>query len=146
MIKKFLAALAALALFLPAGAALAQMSAFPPAVLEAMRKEPPVTAADLDLYIKALPQMPQAIQGGEEGLVTLYENLGLSQMRFTYIMSKIGIAHSLAMGRFTPEEMDKEGIPQFLRPTEAEKAMVDGRMDELNRIVKDMGQSLQGGK
>ncbi len=146
MIKKTLALLIALALFLPAGAALAQMGAFPPEVMAALQKEPPVTNADIDAYIKMLPQMPAALSGGEAGLVKLYEGLGLTQMRFTYIMSKIGIAHSLAMGRFNAERLDTEGVPEFLRPTDAEKALVAGRMDELNRIVEEMEAQMGAGK
>lgn len=136
MIKKTVAVLLGLMLSLSAASAFAQPAAFPPEALELFAKEPPVTQADVDLYLKALPEMPK-VMANPEGLTQLYKDLGLTEARFSFIVAKISLAHSLALGA-TEEQLGMNNIPEVIRPAESDKALVQQNLDELTRVTKEM--------
>lgn len=141
MIKK-IAPLMMLGLILAlstANIAMAQAGAFPQEALDAFAKEPPLTQADVDLYMKAMPKIPAAI-GNPQALEQLYTDLGLTEIRFSFIVARIGIAHSLALN-VSPEQLGLANLPEIVRPTESDKALVAKNLDELTRVTMEAQQS-----
>jgi len=144
MLKKIVATLAlGLMLALTAFPALAQVpgaSSIPPEVLQALKDEKPLSQADIDAYIKIMPEMPKTMSD-PAALVKAYEAAGLSEVRFSYIVSKISLGQAMLMGA-TAEQLNLNQLPEALRPTEAETALIKNNMDALNKAAMEMTQAM----
>ncbi|UQZ89033.1 hypothetical protein C4J81_07400 [Deltaproteobacteria bacterium Smac51] len=144
MIRKTLAvALGLMMLTLSANVALAQIpggASIPPEVLDALKSEPPLSQADVDAYLKIMPDMPKAMSD-PSALVKAYEAAGLSEVRFSYIVSKIALAQAMNMGA-TAEQLNINQLPDVLRPTDADKELVKKNMDALNKAAMEMTQAM----
>lgn len=146
MYRKILLTLAlALSLALASTLALAQMSpmgaALPQEMASALEKEKPLSQADIDAYVKLLPKMGVAATD-PAALAKLYEGAGLSEVRFTYISSKVGLGMALAAGA-TADQLNLNQMPEVLRPTDEEVALVKKNLSELQKAAMEMATSMQ---
>ena len=146
MLKKTLLTLT-LALGLVAfGSSLAQAQTagpIPPEVLAALAKEPPISQADLDAYLKALPQMLKAMTD-EAAAAEMLKTAGMTDMRFSYVAAKINLAMNLAAGA-TPEQLGMSQIPDVIKPTQAEQDLVKKNLPALQKGVEEMTKAMMGG-
>lgn len=144
MYRKILLTLAlALGLGLTPALALAQMpiGTLPPEMAEALAKEKPLAQADIDVYLKILPQMGSVMQDAA-AVVKLYEGAGLGEVRFNYIAAKVGLGMALAAGA-TPQQLNLDQMPEVLRPTDAEVALVKKNQTELQKASREMTTKMQ---
>jgi|GEM_PF-2177710 len=134
----------ALGLALTPVLALAQAPAagtLPPEVAAALAKEKPLTQADIDAYLKILPQLG-AVAQDNSAVAKLYQDAGFTELRFNYAVGKIGLGMALAAGA-TNEQMGMEQIPEVLRPSDAEVALVKKNIDKLQAAAMEMAISMQ---
>lgn len=148
MFRKTIAALAMTLMLtiMTAGAASAQMlggvGQVPEAALAEMQKEGPLTQADVDIYIKLLPTMGQAMTGGADGLKSIHEASGLSEVRLSMVMTKVALSQALASG-LTMEQLNAQQIPDVMKPTDAEVELVKKNMDKLNKATMELQSNMQ---
>lgn len=144
MIRKTILSIAlGLLVALTASVAIAQVpgaAQIPPEVLEALQKEPPLSQADVDAYLKIMPEMPKAMSD-PNALVKAYEAAGLTEVRFSYIVSKIALAQAMNMGA-KASDLQLDQLPEVLRPTDADVALVKKNMDALNKAAMEMTQAM----
>ncbi len=145
MIKKIAAALLVLTLIISAATVLAQMApnaaaAIPPEVLEALAKEPPLTQADVEAYLKIMPEMPKAMNDPSI-LIKAYEGAGLTEVRFSYVVSKIALAQAMSMGA-SAEQLGLDRLPEVLRPTEADRELVNKNKEALGKAAEEMTRAM----
>lgn len=144
MFRKIMITLAlTLGLALSSTMAVAQMpmGEMPPDMIAALGKESPLTQADIDAYLKVLPKMGAAMNSAE-AMAALSTEAGFSDVRFSYVGSKVGFAMSLAAGA-TAQQMDMSQIPQVLRPTEAEIELVKKNIEPLQKASMEMLTNMQ---
>ncbi|MDR1922288.1 MAG: hypothetical protein LBS31_11190 [Candidatus Adiutrix sp.] len=142
MIKKSLPALTLAAAMLALGAAFAAAQAsfdqIPAAVLERMAKEPPLTQADVDAYIKILPDMGK-VMADSAALVKLYESVGLTESRFSVVVPKISFALVEAQAG---DAVDYETLPEFLRPSAADVTLVKKNSEAVQKALEAMKKNM----
>ena len=133
-----------LALALCSSLALAQLppaGAIPPEVEAAMKKEPPLAQADIDAYLKIMPQLGPVVSD-PAAIAKLYEGAGLTEIRFGYLSTKIGLGLALAQGA-TAEQLGIANLPAVLKPSEAEIALVKTNAAKLMEASMAMAATLQ---
>jgi len=149
MIKKTITALT-LALMLTLGAtfAFAQMPDFgqiSPESLKELEKEAAMTQADVDAYIKILPNLGKAMSD-PNAMAAMVKESGLSEARLGMVMTKVSLAQALAMG-MTMEQLNSSlnagQIPEVMKPTDADVALVKNNMEKINTAMMQMQQSMQ---
>lgn len=136
----------ALSLALTAAQTSAQSSplsgvSLPPDMALALANEKPLTQADIDLYRKVLPKTG-LVAHDPAAVARLYQEAGLSEVRFNYVVSKIGLGMSLAAGA-TPHQLELEKTPEVLRPTSAEIDLVKKNISGLQRASREMIANMQ---
>lgn len=146
MYRKILLTLAlAFTLALSSTLALAQApptaAALPADIAAAMEKEKPLAQADIDAYLKILPKMG-AVAQDPAAVAKLYEGAGLSEVRFSYISAKVGLGMALAAGA-TAQQLNMEQMPEVLRPTDEEVALVKKNLSALQKAAMEMATSMQ---
>ena len=140
MFKKTVAALAlTLILALGASTSFAQMPGMgqiPPEALEELKKEPPLAQADIDAYLKLMPKLMKGV-ASEDEFNKLLTEVGLSQTRFAMATSKISLAQALALGA-TLDQFNAAQLPDEMKPTDADVALVKKNSDKLNALTMQM--------
>lgn len=144
--KIFLTLTLALTLALMSTLALAQAPPManvelPPEMAAALAKEKALTQADIDAYIKVLPKT-SAVAQDPAAVAKLYQEAGLNETRLTYVASKIGLGMALAAGA-TPEQINLNQMPEVLRPTDAEVALVKKNIQNLQNATMEMLTNMQ---
>ncbi len=129
--KKWLAlALAAVMVILAAPLALAQApGGLPPEVEAAWKKEPALTQADIDTYIKVIPDMAEAMKDQSKAPAVVKKS-GLTETRFAYVFTKIGIAQALAADINDRSQLDQ--LPAIIRPTETELGLINKTLNAIS--------------
>lgn len=149
MIKKIVIVLT-LALMLTLGATLsfAQMQNFgqiSPEAIEELKKEPAMTQADVAAYIKILPDLGKAMTD-QNVMAAMVKDSGLSEARLGMVMTKVSLAQALTMG-MTMEQLNTNlnagQIPEVMKPTDADIALVRNNMEEINAAMLQMQQRMQ---
>lgn len=127
--------------------------AFTPDMLAALEKEKELTQADIDGYIKTMPEIgkamgtlspadqqnPEAVKNAMEGVA---KASGLTEIRFAYISAKVGYGMMLASG-VDAKAMGMDNVPKAITPTEAEVALVKKNLDKLQQASMSMMTSMQ---
>lgn len=145
MFKKISIALT-LAMLLALGANFAQaqmpnVGQIPPEAIAELAKESPMTQADVDVYIKILPQLAKAATD-PSAAANIQKASGLSDIRLGMIMTKISLAQAVNMG-MTLDQLNVDQLPEAMRPTEDDIALVKTNMDKINAAMMQMHQGQQ---
>ena len=121
----------------------AQMSGqqIPPEVAAALEKETPLTQADVDVYLQFLPQMNE-MMANPAGITDFYTKAGWSEVRFSYVMTKVGLGLALVNGA-TAQQLEMDQLPKVLHPSEAELELIRKNNDALQKAAMEMAGSLK---
>lgn len=135
MLKRSLSVLS-LVLLLSAVPALAQSEAsdeISPEIIAALKNEPPLTQADIDTFIKIMPEMSKAAEKDPAQAVKIYEKAGLTENRFGLIFSKVTLGMFVASG--IPKETLTSGqdVPEVLVPSDAEIELIKKNLEALEK-------------
>jgi len=128
MFKKLLLVLTlVLALTLAAAPAFAQVGeadeAFTVEELALLAKEPPLSQADIDIFMK-IAEVPET-----ESEKAVAES-GLSETRMALVLTKVSLGMMIASG--VPSEMIlTDEVPKVLQPSEAEIELIKNNLDKL---------------
>lgn len=145
MSHKLLALVLTLALAVMAAPALAQAPAggmtVPPEIAAALAKEKPLSQADIDVYLKKMPEAPKYMKSQEE-MAKFAKSTGLSESRYFFVFSKIPLAMSLAAG-MPADAMGINQLPEILRPTEADIALVKKNAEPLQKVMMELAEAMQ---
>ena len=128
---------------LPAASAFAQAPGqqIPPEMAAALEKEGPLTQADVDVYLQFLPQMNK-MMADPASVTDFYSKAGLSEVRFSYLVTKIGLGLALVNGA-TAEQLSMDQLPKVLHPSEAELDLVRKNNDALQKAAMEMAGGLK---
>lgn len=102
-----------------------------PELAAVLAREVPLTQADIEVYMKFLPRVPQAA-GNENSMTLLFQSTGLTESRFLYVFGKIPIAFDLASGS-SAQDLKLDQVPPALRPTPDETALVKKNIEPLRK-------------
>jgi len=130
------------------GAALAPFSSaqeevhsdIPQAVIETLDAEPPLGQADVDAYIKIMPEMTKLLSDPQSA-ESLAASLNLSQIRFSYIVAKVPLTMALASGA-DPKALGLDSLPKALHPSDKELALVKGNLEALITAAEETNRAL----
>lgn len=100
------------------------------------KNQAPITQADVDAYIKAIPQIT-ASAGDEAKLMNIYKEAGWDEWRGAYVISKVGTAYAISMAPDHAEMMTAQ-LPDSLKPNKDEIDMVAKAQDKITKAL--MGQ------
>jgi len=115
-------------------------SDIPPAVIETLASEPPLGQADVDAYVKIMPELSR-ILSDPQSAEQLAASLNLSQIRFSYIVAKVPLTMALASGA-DPKALGFDSLPQALRPSNAELRLVKENLDDLLKAADEANRAL----
>ena len=115
-------------------------SDIPPAVAQALDREPPLSQADIDACIKIMPELTRLLSDPMSA-EQVAAGLNLSQIRFSYIMAKVPLAMALASGA-DPKILGLDSLPQALRPSQKELRLVKDNLDALSAAADEAGRVL----
>lgn len=93
----------------------------------------PITQADVDAYIKAIPQIT-ASMGDEAKLREIYEEAGWDEWRGAYVLSKVGTAYAISAAPEQAEMMIGQ-LPASLKPSQDEIDLVAKAQDEITKAI-----------
>ncbi|MDR0882488.1 MAG: hypothetical protein LBP55_08095 [Candidatus Adiutrix sp.] len=94
--------------------------------LAKLAKEPPLTQADIDAFIKLAAAPENDAQAAEKALA----NSGLSELRMTFVLTKVALGMMIAAG--APSEMIlADQVPLVLQPTGPEIELIRKNLDKL---------------
>ncbi|MDR2136905.1 MAG: hypothetical protein LBO68_01335 [Synergistaceae bacterium] len=107
---------------------------YPPEVMEAFRKEPPLNQRDIDAFIKFAPSMKLAPNGQID--TSPMRGSGVSEMRGSYVMAKLAYAIAMAMD---PNQgqllMQLSSAPSFMTPSAKEIELAQKNMEKLKTAL-----------
>ncbi len=145
MSHKLLALVLTLALAVVAAPLLAQAPAggmmVPPEIADALAKEKPLTQADIDIYLKKMPEAPNYTQS-PDALADFAKSTGLSESRYFFVFTKIPLALARAAG-MPAEAMGIDQLPAVLHPTEADIALVKKNSEALQKVMMDLAAAME---
>ena len=127
--------------------ALAQESTrapIPPALVSALDHEPPLNQADVDAYIRIIPEIiPELAKlfHDPQSAEQLAAGLNLSQIRFYYIMAKVPLTMALASG-VDPKNLGLDSLPKALSPSSRELRLVKNNLKALNEAAEEASRAL----
>jgi hypothetical protein len=104
-------------------------SDIPQAVIETLDGEPPLSQADIDAYIKIMPELTRLLNDPQSA-EQLAASLNLSQSRFSYIVAKVGLTMALASGA-DPKMLGLDSLPKALHPSDRELRLVKDNLEAL---------------
>lgn len=112
----------------------------PQAVVDSLAKEPPISQADVDAYIKIIPELPKLMSDPQsaDGLAAAHQ---LSQVRFSYIMAKVPLTMAIAAGA-DPKALGLEELPTLLHPSAEELAVIKANLRALSEAAAEANRSL----
>jgi hypothetical protein len=143
MVKKFPAFLGLIILAASPGLSSAQgtvHSDIPPAVIEALSGEPPLGQADVDAYMKIMPELTRLLSDPQSA-ESLASSLNLSQIRFSYIMAKVPLTMALVSGA-DPRALGLDSLPQALHPSDQELSLVKQNLNALIEAAEEANRAL----
>lgn len=119
-----------LALILPV---LLVLAAIPAEAQEDFANEPPLTQADLDGYVYLTPRLLGEAAKDPDTAARLLSEAGLGRRRAVYVGAKIAVTQAMITGALTPDQLDKEKVPLYLRPSAEELALVQRNLTSLTQ-------------
>jgi len=121
-------------------------SDIPQVVIESLAEEPPLSQADLDAYIKIMPELTR-ILSDPQSAEQLAVSLNLSPIRFSYIVAKVPLAMALTYGA-DPKSLGLDSLPKVLYPSDKELRLVKNNLDSLvksaEEVILDLTEALPG--
>jgi len=144
MVKKLLILLVLILGAAPPGLSPAQEevhSDIPSAVIETLDKEPPLSQADVDAYIKIMPELPRLLSD-PQGAEPLASGLNLSPLRFSYIVAKVPLTMALASGA-DPKSLGLDSLPRALRPSDRELSLVKDNLKALMEAAEEANRAFE---
>ena len=135
MLKRSLSVLSLLLLLsaVPAPAQSGEADEITPEIIEALKKEPPLTQADLDTFIRIMPEMSRAAEKDPSQAVKIYEKAGFTENRFGLIFSKATLGMFMASGISREALMSGQDVPEVLMPSDAEVELIKKNMAALEK-------------
>jgi hypothetical protein len=115
-------------------------SDIPQAVIETLNEEPPLSQADVDAYIKIMPELTN-ILSAPHSTEQLAASLNLSQIRFSYIVAKVPLAMALTSGA-DPKILGLDSLPKALRPSDQELRLVKDNLEALIASAEEANRAL----
>ncbi|MDR3038630.1 MAG: hypothetical protein LBV21_05010 [Candidatus Adiutrix sp.] len=112
----------------------------PQAVIETFALEPPISQADVDAYIKIIPELPK-LMNDPQSAETIAAAHNLSPVRFSYIMAKVPLTMAIAAGA-DPKTLGLEALPKVLHPTAPELAVVRTNLEALSATAAEAYKAL----
>jgi hypothetical protein len=116
-------------------------SDIPSAIVDTLAAEPPLSQADIDAYIKIMPELARLLSNPQSAEV-LAASLNLSQIRFSYITAKVPLTMALVFGADPKELGLEDSLPQALRPSEAESRLVQDNLEALLKVADEANRAL----
>jgi len=139
MIKNyFFAVLALIVMFtaVPASAQPGGADEITPEIIEALKKEPPLTQADIDTFIKIMPEMSQAAAKDPAVAVKIYQEAGLTENRFGLIFSRVTLGLLIASGIPRETLLSGQDVPEVLMPGDSELDLISRNMEALGQVFE----------
>jgi len=124
----------------PAAAQEEVRSDIPQAVIESLDAEPPLGQADVEAYIKIMPEMTRLLSDPQSA-EQLAASLNLSQIRFSYIVAKVPLTMALASGA-EPKALGLDSLPKALHPSEQELRLVKDNLEALIKAAEETNRAL----
>jgi hypothetical protein len=115
-------------------------SDIPQSVIEALAGEPPLGQADVDAYIKIMPELT-GLLSDPQGAEQLAAGLNLSRIRFSYIVAKVPLAMALASGA-DPRALGLDSLPRALHPSDLELRLVKDNLEALLKAADEADRAL----
>lgn len=129
----FLGMLMAFVLMMIASPALEAQTNAPPSeadILAVLKKEPPLTQEEIDIFIKIAPALKEADNKDKSKLPSIFKEAGLSDIRGIYVMFKVaGAMANLVQG------VPLNQIPELHRPTPQEVELVKKNQAALTKLI-----------
>ena len=116
-------------------------SDIPPALIEALAGEPPLSQADMEAYLKITPELPKLLSDPQSA-EQLAASLNLSQLRFSYIVVKVPLAMALASGA-DPKSLGLDSLPRALRPSDRELSLVKDNLKALLEAAEEANRAFE---
>ena len=115
-------------------------SDIPPAVVETLADEPPLSQADVDAYVKIMPELAR-ILSDPQSAEQLAASLNLSQIRFSYVVAKVPLTMALASGA-DPKALGLDSLPKALHPSDTELRLVKDNIENLLKAADEANRAL----
>jgi hypothetical protein len=115
-------------------------SNIPQAVIETLDEEPPLSQADVDAYIKIMPELTRLLSDPHNA-EQLAASLDLSQIRFSFIVAKVPLTMALASGA-DPKILGLDSLPKALRPSDRELRLVKDNLEALVAAAEEANRAL----
>lgn len=112
------------------------------AMIEAMlSKEPPLTQADIDNFIKIGPDMVKAASANDVAKAAeVLKQVGWSETRGSFVTAKISNAYAMNLNpEMAKSLLESASMPAILMPTDSEMALVQKNIDALNTVFLSVG-------
>ena len=104
-----------------------------PEMLAELHKEPPLSQADINVFIKIVPSISKVAKDDPEAAVAIYTAAGLSETRFALVFTKISLGMLVVNGVSLDYLKNDEQMPEVLLPTEADIALLNKNKDRLEQ-------------
>ena len=115
-------------------------SDIPRAVIESLAEEAPLGQADVDAYIKIMPELTRLLSDPQSA-EQLAASLNLSQIRFSYIVAKVPLTMALTSGA-DPKSLGLDSLPKALHPSDQEMGLVKNNLEALIKAAEEANQAL----
>ena len=100
---------------------------------ENFENEPALTQADIDGYILLTPSLLGETARDPDAAGRLLAEAGLSRRRAVYVAAKIAVTQAMAVGALSPDQLDRERVPVYLRPSAEELRLVQQNLTSLTQ-------------
>ena len=115
-------------------------SDIPQAVVETLAGEAPLGQADIDAYIKIMPELTRLLNNPQNA-EQLAASLNLSPIRFSYVVAKVPLAMALTSGA-DPKSLGLDSLPKALHPSDGELGLVKKNLEALIKAAEEANQAL----
>ena len=103
-------------------------------MLEAFKKEAPLTQKDVEIFIKMMPELSK-VANDEAKVLGIIKKHGLTEMRGAYVSAKMGVAFmALSQGGEEAVEAMMAQVPEQIRPTKSELELVKKNQDAIQKV------------
>lgn len=115
----------------PAWAQSGQSDEITPEIIAALKKEPPLSQSDIDIFVKIMPKMSKVASDNPAEAIKIYEQAGLSELRFGLIFSKATVGLLVASGVPLKAILTEADMPEVLLPTAREQELIVKNLNAL---------------
>lgn len=101
--------------------------------LDDFSNEPALTQADIDGYIHLTPRLLGEAARNPDTAARLLDEARLSRRRAVYVGAKIAVTQAMVTGALSPDHLDREKVPLYLRPSAEELSLVQRNLTSLTQ-------------